>query len=461
MDSRARTHWQRLSLATRFAVSGGIVLAAATLLIGAFVVQRIEESVVRHTAAVTALYMESIVSPLSQHLADTDVVSDNARRALDEVFTNTPLGERVVAYKIWKNGGLVIESSDETIIGRTFPVSPALTAAWAGEVGTSFDEDGDDDEIADSDAAGLPLLEVYSPIREAWSGEIIAVVEFYEVNPQLAEDLVAARRSTWLTVAAAGLAIGTALYLIVLGGSRTIERQRRDLDARMEDLRQLLGRNRDLRLRVQEAAGRSAATNEHALRRIGADLHDGPAQYLAFAALRLDDLRDEQSSDRAVAELDGVKDALARAMGEVRAISRGLTLPDIASKPPGAIVCMAVDDHRTRTGEAVAVDKACDDPVAIDQAQRICCYRFVQEGLNNASRHAGGAGLTVTLDCGASSIRVRVLDRGPGMSDDGAFGLGLSGLRDRIESLGGAFGVARRPGGGTELWMDLVPGDPA
>ena len=41
------------------------------------------------------------------------------------------------------------------------------------------------------------------------------------------------------------------------------------------------------------------------------------------------------------------------------------------------------------------------------------------------------------------------------------FGLGLSGLRDRVESLGGRFAIAGRPGGGTELTMTLHPGGPS
>ncbi|WP_186312381.1 hypothetical protein ACN9JG_20995 (plasmid) [Cereibacter azotoformans] len=47
---------------------------------------------------------------------------------------------------------------------------------------------------------GLPLLEIYSPIREVWSGEIIAIAEFYEIDRQLAHDLAASRCSTWLEV---------------------------------------------------------------------------------------------------------------------------------------------------------------------------------------------------------------------------------------------------------------------
>ncbi|MCE6949698.1 histidine kinase [Cereibacter sphaeroides] len=450
--------WQHSSLAARFGLAGGVVLAVASLLVGLFVTSRIEDSVVRNTATATALYMESFISPISQQLAGSEQLSDNARRALEEIFTNTPLGQRVVSYKIWKPGGRVVEASDKTLIGRSFPASEGLRGAWAGKISAEFERLGDVEDRAEA-AMGLPLLEIYSPIREVWSGDIIAVAEFYEINRQLADDLASARRSAWLTVGLVGTSLGAALYLIVLGGSRTIEAQRRDLDARLEELRGLSSHNRDLRLRIEEAAARATATAEHALRRIGADLHDGPAQYLAFAALRLDDLRDAQADEVARRELESVRDALAMAMAEVRGISRGLTLPDIADKPPDEVARMAIAAHRDRTGEAVAEQLESVPTAGITPATRICIYRFVQEGLNNASRHAGGAGLRVSLTGHDDSIELRVADGGSGFGEGGpGFGLGLTGLRDRIESLGGRFEAGPSATGGAEIGMTLRTG---
>ncbi|WP_041670350.1 sensor histidine kinase [Cereibacter sphaeroides] len=450
--------WRHLSLAARFGLAGGVVLAVASLLVGLLVSARIEASVVRNTATATALYMESFISPISQQLAGSEQLSDNARRALEEIFTNTPLGKRVVSYKIWKPGGRVVEASDKSLIGLTFPPTEGLRGAWAGRITAEFERLGDAEDRREA-AMGLPLLEIYSPIREAWSGEIIAVAEFYEINQQLADDLAASRRTAWLAVIVVGACLGAALYLIVLGGSRTIEAQKRDLDARLQELRGLSRHNHDLRLRIEEAAGRATATAEHALRRIGADLHDGPAQYLAFAALRLDDLREAQAGEAARRELESVRDALAMAMEEVRGISRGLTLPDIAEKPPAAVARMAIAAHRDRTGEAVEERIEPVPEAGITPATRICIYRFVQEGLNNASRHGGGAGLRVSITGDATRIELRVADSGSGFGAGGpAFGLGLSGLRDRIESLGGRFETGISATGGAEIGMTLWTG---
>jgi signal transduction histidine kinase len=450
-----RRRWERLSLATRFALAAAAVLLPAALAIGAFVASRIEEAVVRNSANATAIFMESVIAPISQQLATQDTLSPGARRALEEIFGNTPLGERVVSYKFWREDGTLIWAENQAIVGQRFELTDDLRRAWGGEVRADFDALGDAEDAAEA-ALGLPLLEIYSPIRAVWSGEVIAVAEFYEVAPELARDLRAARRGAWAAVGGLTAGLGLVLYAIVLGGSRMIESQRRALDARLMELEDLSARNRDLRLRVQAAAGRAAAAADRALRGLGRDLHDGPAQHLAYAALRLDSLRDRLAGRPEEAEADRVARAVGEAMAELRALSRGLQAPDIAGRPLRALVAETAEAHALRTGHPVALELACADDPPLPTAARLCAFRFLQEGLSNASRHAGGEGLEVALACGPQGLRLAVRDRGPGLPAaprEGA--MGLQGLRDRVESLGGAFEARPRPGGGTEIAMTL------
>ena len=449
-----------MSLATQFAVAGSCVLAAATLAIGWSVTGRIEASVVRNTANATAIYMDSFISPLSQSLATGSKLSPGAERALDEIFANTPLGDRIISFKIWDQTGRVVEAMDAAIVGQTFPVGDNLQAALDGSISASLIAPGDPENAAEL-ATGLPLLEIYSPIREDWSGRVIAVAEFYEVNSQLRDDLIAARWSAWGTVSGVVLGLGSLLYLIVLAGSRLIDSQRRALDARLSELAVLSAHNTDLRLRVQGAAARAAAQTEQSMRRIGADLHDGPAQYLAYAALRLDTLRDKIADPAALTEVDAVAGAVTHAMTEVRTLSRGLSLPDIADRSLHDIVRRAAEAHTLRTGSPVAVTLNCEPEPHVPLAARICLFRFVQEGLNNATRHGGGAEMAVSLIRTKSrtvdTLSLTVRDHGPGLKP-GTDGLGLTGLRDRVETLGGTFTARTHPQGGTELQMILETG---
>ena len=84
---------------------------------------------------------------------------------------------------------------------------------------------------------------------------------------------------------------------------------------------------RRLQERVRLAAGRTTALNEQALRRISADLHDGPGQALALALLRLDSL--ESPADARSTDFATVHGAVRDALNEVRSISAGLRLPEL------------------------------------------------------------------------------------------------------------------------------------
>ncbi|MGL4281697.1 MAG: sensor histidine kinase [Albidovulum sp.] len=449
--------WRSLSLAAQFAIAGGCVMLLSMALVGRLVVNRIEEGVVRNTALSSAQYIDSIIAPLSQDLADADTLSPGAKRAIDELFNGTLLGERVVSFKLWKPDGLIVEASDPSIVGQRFGISEDLRDALAGEVSASFENLTDEEDQREL-ALGVPLLEIYTPIREVWSGEVIGAAEFYEVATHLEAELASARQNSWLAVALIFSSIGALLYLIVLGGSRTIDRQRAALTERLQEVQALNDRNRLLRERVQGAAARASAMNDQALRRIGADLHDGPAQLLGYAALRLDSLR-ETAAD--AGEVERIERAVKDAIREIRTISRGLSLPDIETRSAKEIVLSVVEAHGARTGAPVAVACDVDPDCALSSAVKICLYRFVQEGLNNAWRYGGAAGQAVNLTCKMGRLRLEVRDAGPGfgshtlVSEDGG-GMGLAGLRDRVESLGGTFSARNRTDGpGAEIIMEL------
>ncbi len=451
--------WHGLSLARQFALMGSGVLLVGMLVIGFWVTRQIEAGVTRNTAIATALYMESFLAPLSQDLARSDTLSIGASRAIDEILMTTTFGERVASLKIWKPGGLVVYSSDRSIVGRRFEPTENLRAAWRGHVAAEFDELHDEEDVSER-ALGLPLLEIYSPIREAWSGRVIAVAEFYEVATELEDNLFHARLDSWLIVAMVCLSMFGMMFGIVARGSRTIEVQRVAQEQRVEDLWRLNDQNKALRERVLRASNRATELNERYLRRIGAELHDGPAQLLALASLRLDALRPSAGSEHGAAEeLEVVKTSLDDAMRDIRDISQGLSLPVLEGLTLSETLTSAVESHRRRTGSAVDLVMGGDCP-DLPQSMKICVYRFVQEGLSNAFRHGGGAGQKVECRLEGSALHVEVSDTGPGFSPEAVpggpatdGGLGLAGLQDRVESLGARFEIHAAPGQGTRLEM--------
>jgi signal transduction histidine kinase len=433
-------------------------MGSAMFIVGRWVSVRIENAVVQNSGNAAALYMESFISPLSQDLATSDRLSAPAEQALIEVFENTPLGDRVASYKIWKADGTIVSASDPEMVGRKFEIFDDLEVALNGGISAAF-EDLDEEESQFEQAMGVPLLEVYSPIREVWSGEVIGVAEFYERADELVEELADARRNSWLVVGTTFAASALLLLGIVVAGDRVIARQERQLQEQLLESRQMAAQNADLRARVVGASRRATAQTDSILRRLGAELHDGPAQYLALAALRLDAVL---SPDKAKArETEEVRSSLSKALKEIRALSRGLAIPDIERLNLRDTVQRAVSDHEAHSSlrPTIAFEGAEDPPLTY--SEKLCVYRFVQETLSNAARYAADANCEVRAEVTPETLRLTVTDNGPGFVPDNAMhlrddgGQGLMGLRDRIESLGGQFGVEASPGSGTKVTLSL------
>ena len=450
--------WRRLTLPGQFLIAGAIVMVVAALVVGFWVSRRIEQAVVQNSAVSAALFMESFVSPLSQELALGNDLSSPARQALAEIFERSSLGDRIVSYKIWKPGGLVAHASDPKLIGQVYEPSDDLKEAWSGRVAASFEDLNDAEDKAEAEL-DVPLLEVYSPIREIWTGEIIAVAEFYEHAEQLSMELSDARRKSWLVVGSVFLASGMLLFWIVQAGGRTIQQQKQALHEQLSETEAVSKQNVALRKRSVSASARATAQAERTIRRIGSDLHDGPAQYLSLAALRLDAALGADGGTSADAE--SLRNSLDRALEEIRAISRGLALPDLDELELPQLVERVVSDHAKQTTSEVDVKLPIVAPPGLNYSQKLCIYRFLQETLSNAARHARNSPIEVTISLGNDTLTVEVSDKGPGFDPASALkvrsdgGQGLLGLQDRAESIGGEILIKSAKGEGTRVILSL------
>jgi signal transduction histidine kinase len=87
----------------------------------------------------------------------------------------------------------------------------------------------------------------------------------------------------------------------------------------------------------------------------------------------------------------------------------------------------------------------------LDDIVAVSCYRFVQEALNNVTRHAQASQAAVTLSREDTHLTLEVVDDGAGFEPENATGLGLLGMRERIESIGGQLTINSAPGAGAHL----------
>lgn len=465
-----RGFWFTRSLAQQFAIVAAAVLIVGMTVLGFWVSERIKQGIMHNSAASGALLMDNYIAPLVQELATGDEISPARRAALDRILKQSAIGDRVAAIKIWRIDGVIAYSNWHDKIGQKFMPTPNFLRALGGAISAEFEGQYHEQDSHER-ALQSPLLEIYAPVRELNSERVIAISEFYEVGADVKAVLARAEAMTWIVVAIVAALMMGALSGIVARGSRTIEDQRNRLKSQVMELRTLLEENHELSSRVQRASSRTVIINERLLRRVGADLHDGPAQLLSLALLRLDFLSpvaDKLDAARGGAgtnagagqcapasakeELEKIRGSLQEAMREIREISSGLALPELGRASLTEVVQMAVRAHERKTETRVCADVMLL-PGPVSDELKTCVYRFVQEGLNNAFRHAGGQGQLVTARVAGSRIKIEVSDSGPGFSNEVTGNgqtstLGLSGMRDRIESLGGTMETGGALGGG-------------
>src|ERR1700719_2549078 len=424
-----RSGLEQLSLVRQFALMASIVVGSGMVVLGSFVSAEIEDNVVRNAATATALYVNSLHGPHLQELATGSALSEESQRAFDASFKSTELDRQIISIKIWRPDGQIVYSTRRYLTGQTFSANPNLVKALKGEVAAQFGSPTDEVNQAER-SLDIPLLQIYVPIR-ATGDNIVAVAEFFTYAGSLKAELDTARMHSWFAVGGVGLLQIILLYGIVSRGNETIESQRAVLvDARRG----------------------SVETSERFLRRVGADLHDGPAQLISLALLSLDNLRPLLATEHSKSdEFEKIRAVLQDCLRELRHLSAGLAPPHLDNLPLRKVFELAIRQHEQRTGTAVNATIGAL-PAWTPSLLKVCIYRFVQEGLNNAYRHAAGAGQAVHVVGSGDALTVEVADSGPGFSSSSSGdGLGLAGLRDRVESLGGKFSLETELGSGTRL----------
>jgi signal transduction histidine kinase len=451
MQSSLQSGWQNLSLSRQFVLAALAVLIPGMAVTGWWISSKVSEAVVRNTAAATAISMDGLLAPLMTEIGQGSM-SAASQDKLDSILAGVRADNRIISMKIWKRDGTVIYSSFRDVIGKKFELSDNFKTALTGGIGADFDNEPHSEDVIERQM-GVKLLEVYAPVHNPQTREIVAVSEFYANGDQLGIDVKKATLESWLFVCAiAGLMLGL-LSLIAGKGARTISRQRYQLESQVSELQILLGQNEILRTRLRQANEDVSSINESVLRHVGADLHDGPAQKLAYAVMRLSAVkRLVKSGTNGAKSLDNMSRILGETLADVRRMSNGLVLPELKELDLSQAVEMAISSHEDFTGSKVRRDLAVTVPVS-SLAMRTCVYRLVQEGLTNAYKHAGGKGQSVVLKC-ADWIILEVSDAGPGIALSRGIpvsGLGLRGMQARVEALGGVLIIHNKAKGGALL----------
>ena len=225
---------------------------------------------------------------------------------------------------------------------------------------------------------------------------------------------------------------------------------------------QLEERNREL----QALSERAIDAQEEERRAIAQSLHDDTGQALSMLIIHLDRIDERIQPDQKNLKIQ-VADARALAsnsLTELRRILSGLRpaiLDDLGLVP-------AIRWYARTNLEGIGVTvvvKAPSVPLELSPAITTTLFRIVQEAVNNIVRHAGAGSVTIVLQLNGESIQLRVEDDGCGFDPNDASRdavelqrLGLLGIRERAELLGGEIQIESAPEKGTRLQVSIPLG---
>jgi PAS domain S-box-containing protein len=200
---------------------------------------------------------------------------------------------------------------------------------------------------------------------------------------------------------------------------------------------------------------------EEEAKRIAHALHDDAGQLLSTVHLALDEFA-HGLPPGARAGLHAVKELLDQVQEELRRLSHELRptiLDDLGLLP--ALEFLA-DRVSRRSGLVITVEGSTEGRLV--PPVETAFYRSVQEALTNTVRHAQATRVQVEIRRMEGAVRCSVRDDGVGfgvstmLSRRGERGLGLIGIRERADALGGTLAIKSAPGQGTELLIAIPLG---
>ena len=224
----------------------------------------------------------------------------------------------------------------------------------------------------------------------------------------------------------------TGFQLFAFGASR--------LAVREAEARQELVRVHAELLAARELSADSTRTAERL--RIARELHDALGHHLSALSLQLE-LARHLADGRAKEPVEQAHAVTKELLSELRSVVSSMR-EDAALDLAGALRTLVAGILHPRVHLEVHGN------LQVEAALAHTIFRCVQEALTNVVRHAGAENVYLTIEARGEAVTVTARDDGRGAAEVRP-GHGLSGLRERIEGMGGKFEIEARPGAGLTL----------
>jgi PAS domain S-box-containing protein len=216
--------------------------------------------------------------------------------------------------------------------------------------------------------------------------------------------------------------------------------------------------------RLQHLSRRLLAVQEEERRHLSRELHDELGQVLATITLHLQAAR-SAAGPAAQPRLDEAMALLQRAGTQMRSLALELRPVLLETTGLDATLRWLARQHEQRTGIATTVAGHVN---GLAGGVAIGCFRVVQEALTNVARHAAARHVSIELSQSDAALEVLVRDDGVGFDVPrileraaGGDNLGLAGMRERVEILGGRLSIDSHPGRGTRIRVSFPLRQPA
>jgi PAS domain S-box-containing protein len=224
---------------------------------------------------------------------------------------------------------------------------------------------------------------------------------------------------------------------------------------------QLVEQLRNANERLLNLTSHLVSAQEDERRRISLELHDEAGQALIALKVNLAMVQSDLPNELVQAKLQ-IGEAISvtqQTMDDLHALAQNLRPPAIDAVG----LSQALYDYCQRVERQTGIQVSYQDGTLANLAShtQISIFRVVQEALTNIVKHSGATCVEVDLKKDAREIRISVCDNGRGFTHqhmidrDISRGLGLIGIQERIEALGGSLEVISQAGRGTRLMANI------
>jgi len=222
--------------------------------------------------------------------------------------------------------------------------------------------------------------------------------------------------------------------------------------------RQIFARLAELSSQRSELAQKLISTQESTLRHISRELHDEFGQVLTAIGSMLGRAGHQAPEGSALREdLQEVREIAQSTLNNIRGLSQALHPVLLEEAGLESTLDWYIPTVERQSGLTLHYEKT-GASFPIETSAGVHLYRIVQEALNNVSRHSGAKEAWVRLNFLPHALEVEIEDHGKGFANatqKGQRGIGLVGMRERAELIGGNLEVSQSEQQGTRVRLNI------